>query len=354
MLRPRHRLAERLATGAGQLLLGLGLLVCVAPLFGYSLAVSWVLSWLALAGTVLLLLEVISPRVAAWHPPTPRVLLAGSCPHIRLFSEQLGPIAIQLPREHALGWLTDQPTRHLSDYVVIFDTCLHAAPPHPVLAGCSSPSLHGTFVCSGMTAAAKRLFDLLSAAILLSGCAPLLVSIALIVRLQDVGPVLFRQQRLGLHGSVITVLKFRSMQVAAGRDLLAPQAHRDDLRITPFGKWMRHWGIDELPQLINVLRGDMSLVGPRPHAVAHDLEYGAKVSGYTARPVITGLAQIRGRRGETQAISDMALRVHDDLEYVTCQSLWLDMFILLATPMALLRAAIGAVSRSVQRSCHPL
>ncbi|GAC1032246.1 hypothetical protein thsps21_30740 [Pseudomonas sp. No.21] len=345
LLRPRHRLAERLATGAGQLLLGLGMVVCVMPLFGYSLAVSWALSWLVLASTALLLLEVISPRVAAWHPPMPRVLLAGSCPHISLFSEQLGPIAMQLPREHALGWLTDRQTRHLSDHVVILDTCLHTAPPHPVLADCPSPSLHGAFACSGVTAASKRLFDLLSAAILLSGCAPLLVVIALMVRLQDGGPILFRQQRLGLQGSVITVLKFRSMRVAAGSDLLAPQARRDDPRITPLGKWMRHWGIDELPQLINVLRGDMSLVGPRPHAVAHDLHYGAKVCGYTARqaarPGITGLAQIRGRRGETRAVSDMASRVRDDLEYIRRQSLWLDLFILLATPMALLRSGHG-------------
>ena len=345
LLRPRHRLAERLATGSGQLLLGLAILVCVAPLFGSSLSVSWALSWLVLASTALLLLEVISPRVAAWQPPMPRLLLAGSCPHISLFAEQLGQIAIQLPREHALGWLTDRPTRHLSDHVVIFDTCLHAAPPHPVLGCCPSPSLHGAFACSGVTAAAKRLFDLLSAAILLSGGAPFLVLIALIVRFQDGGPVLFRQQRLGLHGSRITVLKFRSMRVAACSDLLAPQARDEDPRITAFGKWMRHWGIDELPQLFNVLRGDMSMVGPRPHAVAHDLYYGARVAGYTARqaarPGITGLAQVRGRRGETRAIADMALRVRDDLEYITCQSLWLDLYILLATPLTLLRSARG-------------
>lgn len=345
LLRPRHRLAERLATGTGQLLLGLGVLVCVTPLFGYSLSVSWGLSWLVLASTALLLLELVSTRFAAWQPPMPRVLLVGGCAHISPFAEQLGQAAVQLPHEDALGWLTDRPTRHLSDHVMIFDACLHAVPSHPVLGGCPSPSLHGAFACSGVTAAAKRLFDLLSAAILLSGCAPFLVLIALIVRLQDGGPVLFRQQRLGLHGSRITVLKFRSMRVAACSDLLAPQACDDDPRITPFGRWMRHWGVDELPQLFNVLCGDMSMVGPRPHAVAHDLYYGARVAGYTARqaarPGITGLAQVRGRRGETRAIADMALRVRDDLEYITRQSLWLDLYILLATPLALLRSARG-------------
>ncbi|WP_271103814.1 sugar transferase [Pseudomonas tohonis] len=345
LLRPRHRLAERLATGIGQLLLGLGMLVCVTPLFGYSLSVSWGLSWLVLASTALLLLELVSTRFAAWHPPMPRVLLAGGCAHITPFAERLGQAAVQLPREDALGWLTDRPTRHLSDHVMIFDACLHAVPLHAEPAGCPVPPLSGAFGCSGGVAAAKRLFDLLSAAMLLSGLAPFLLIIALMVRLQDGGPVLFRQQRLGLQGSRITVLKFRSMRVAACSDLLAPQACRDDPRITPIGKWMRHWGIDELPQLFNVLRGDMSMVGPRPHAVAHDLYYGARVVGYTARqaarPGITGLAQIRGRRGETRAIADMALRVRDDLEYISRQSLWLDLFILLATPLALLRSARG-------------
>lgn len=345
LLRPRHRLAERLATSAGQLLLGLGMLVCVAPFFGYSLSVSWALSWLVLASTLLLLLEVVSTRVAAWHPSVPMVLLAGGCPHISPFAEQLGQSAVQLPHKDALGWLTDRPTRHLSDHVIIFDACLHAVPPHAEPAGCPVPPLSGAFACSGRVAAVKRLFDLLSAAILLSGFAPFLVIIALIVRLQDGGPVLFRQQRLGLHGSMITVLKFRSMRVADCSDLLAPQARDEDPRITAFGKWMRHWGIDELPQLFNVLRGDMSMVGPRPHAVAHDLYYGARVVGYAARqaahPGITGLAQIRGRRGETRAIADMALRVSDDLEYIARQSLWLDLFILLATPVSLLRSARG-------------
>ncbi|WP_233473248.1 sugar transferase [Metapseudomonas otitidis] len=345
LLRPRHRLAERLATGSGQLLLGLVILVCVAPLFGCSPSVAWALSWLVLASIALLLLEVGSRRIAAWRPPMPRILLAGGCPHVGPFAEQLGMSAVQLSREDALGWLTDRPTRQLSDCVVIFDTCLHATSTHAVPTGCPVPPLHEAPACSAGTAAAKRLFDLLSAAVLLSGLAPLLVFVALVVRLQDGGPILFRQQRLGLHGSMITVLKFRSMRVAACSDLLAPQARDEDPRITAFGKWMRHWGIDELPQLFNVLRGDMSMVGPRPHAVAHDLYYGARVVGYAARqaahPGITGLAQIRGRRGETRAIADMALRVSDDLEYISRQSLWLDLFILLVTPLTLLRSARG-------------
>ncbi|WP_414158940.1 sugar transferase [Pseudomonas sp. BNK-45] len=345
LIRPRHRLAERLATGIGQLLLGLGVLACLAGLFGYSLSVSWSLGWLLLASVTLALLEVGNDRVAAWRPGVPRVVLAGACPHVSQFTEQHGQSAVRLSHEEALGLLTQQPSRQLSEQVVIFDTCLHATPPQHLEGGCPTLPIQDVHAFSPGAAAAKRLFDLLVAAVLLCGCAPLLVVIGLIVRLQDGGPALFRQQRLGLQGSIITVLKFRSMRVAAGSDLLAPQARLDDPRVTPLGKWMRYWGIDELPQLINVLRGDMSLVGPRPHAVAHDLHYGAKVCGYTARqaarPGITGLAQIRGRRGETRAVSDMASRVRDDLEYIARQSLWLDLFILLATPMALLRSGHG-------------
>ncbi|WP_409283594.1 sugar transferase [Pseudomonas protegens] len=345
LIRPHHRLADRLATAVGQLLLVLGVLACLAALFGYSLSVLWSLGWLLLAIVMLALLEVGNDRVAAWRPGMPKVLLAGACPHVSPFTEQLGQAAVRLSREDVLGLLTQQPTRQPLKRVVIFDTCLHATPLQGVQRGCPTPPLQDVHAFSPGAAAAKRLFDLFGSALLLCGCAPLLVVIALIVRLQDGGPALFRQQRLGLQGAIITVLKFRSMRVAAGSDLLAPQACRDDPRITPLGKWMRHWGIDELPQLINVLRGDMSLVGPRPHAVAHDLHYGAKVCGYTARqaarPGITGLAQIRGRRGETRAVSDMASRVRDDLEYIRRQSLWLDLFILLATPMALLRSGHG-------------
>ncbi|WP_225920034.1 sugar transferase [Pseudomonas vanderleydeniana] len=349
LLRPRHRLAERLATGIGQLFVLVGVLACLAGLFGNSLSVWWSLVWLLLSSVLLALLEVGNERVAFWRLGVPRMLLAGACSHVNLFAEQLGQTCVRLSREDALCWMMSQSTGQLPERVVIFDTCLHATMPHCERCSCPAWPVQDGHVLSSGAAAAKRLFDCFSALVLLSCCAPLLVVIALIVHLQDGGPVLFRQQRLGLHGSIITVLKFRSMRVAAGSDLLAPQACLDDPRITPFGKWMRHWGIDELPQLINVLRGDMSLVGPRPHAVAHDLHYGAKVCGYTARqatrPGITGLAQIRGRRGETRAVSDMASRVSDDLEYIARYSFWLDLYILLATPMALLRSG--------HRRCEP-
>jgi lipopolysaccharide/colanic/teichoic acid biosynthesis glycosyltransferase len=343
LLRSRHRLAERLATGIGQLVLVLVMLVCLAVLFGQSLSAVWVLGWLVLASAALLLLEIGSARVAAWRPALPKVLLAGCCTHVSPVAARLGQAAVRMSRAEALGWLTEGTTLHLAERVMIFDTCLHTVAPQGGRVGCPALPVEEIHACSAVTAAAKRLFDLLCAAVLLGGCAPLLVVVALIVRLQDGGPALFRQQRLGMQGARITVLKFRSMRVAAGSDLLAPQARLDDPRITPFGKWMRHWGIDELPQLFNVLRGDMSMVGPRPHAVAHDLHYGAKVVGYSsrqiARPGITGLAQIRGRRGETRSIADMASRVHDDLEYIARQSLWLDLFILVATPVSLLRSA---------------
>jgi len=345
LLRPRQRLAERLATNVGQLLIALALISSAAALAGYALPAGWALSWLAMAAVPLTLLELFNPRIAAWHPPSPRVLLAGDCQHVRQFAGQLPHKAVQLPREQAVGWLNDGQTRHLSDQVVIFDACLHAARSD---SHAHCPTLTGlqTRRRAAFRAAHKRLFDLICAAVLLCASAPVLLLVALRVRLHDGGPALFRQQRLGLNGERITVLKFRSMRVAAGHDSMAPQAVNDDPRITPVGQWMRHWGIDELPQLINVLRGDMSMVGPRPHAVAHDLYYGAKVAGYiarqAARPGITGLAQIRGRRGETPAAADMAARVQDDREYIARQSLRLDLFILLATPLALLRSADGA------------
>lgn len=345
LLRPQHRLAERLANNVGQLLISLVVVSSVAAFVAHAMPAGWALLWLVLASVALAVLEVFNDRITAWHPASPRLLLAGACQHVSQFAGQLQHAAVQMPREQAVSWLNDVQTRHLSDRVLIFDSCLHAPQAQEEQAGCPTAPERQAGNSSARSAAQKRLFDLLFAAVLLCGCAPVLLVVALIVRLQDGGPALFRQQRLGLHGSRITVLKFRSMRVAAGNDPLAPQACNDDPRITPVGKWMRHWGIDELPQLFNVLRGDMSMVGPRPHAVAHDLHYGANVAGYSSRqgvrPGITGLAQIRGRRGETRCAADMAARVQDDREYIARQSFMLDLFILLATPLALLRSANG-------------
>ncbi|MDR9754372.1 undecaprenyl-phosphate glucose phosphotransferase [Pseudomonas sp. SZMC_28357] len=175
----------------------------------------------------------------------------------------------------------------------------------------------------------------LLAIILLS---PVLLVIALAVKLNSPGPVFFKQDRHGWNGKVIQVWKFRSMRVHD--DLEVKQASRNDSRITAVGRFIRRTSLDELPQLFNVLQGHMALVGPRPHAIAHNNYYSGKILAYMARhrikPGITGLAQINGCRGETDTIDKMQKRVEIDLKYINNWSLWLDLKILVKTPFTLL------------------
>ncbi len=167
---------------------------------------------------------------------------------------------------------------------------------------------------------------------------PLLLLIALAVKLSSPGPIFFKQDRHGWNGKVIQVWKFRSMRVHD--DIEVKQASRHDSRITGVGRFIRRTSIDELPQLFNVLQGHMALVGPRPHAVAHNDYYSGKILAYMARhrikPGITGLAQINGCRGETDTIDKMQKRVEIDLKYINNWSLWLDLKILVKTPFTLL------------------
>ncbi|WP_045122554.1 undecaprenyl-phosphate glucose phosphotransferase [Pseudomonas fluorescens] len=175
----------------------------------------------------------------------------------------------------------------------------------------------------------------LLAIILLS---PVLLFIALAVKINSPGPVFFKQDRHGWNGKVIQVWKFRSMRVHDDREVV--QASRNDTRITAVGRFIRRTSLDELPQLFNVLQGQMALVGPRPHAVAHNNYYSGKILAYMARhrikPGITGLAQISGCRGETDTIDKMQRRVEMDLHYINNWSLWLDLKILVKTPFTLL------------------
>jgi putative colanic acid biosynthesis UDP-glucose lipid carrier transferase len=180
---------------------------------------------------------------------------------------------------------------------------------------------------------AKRAIDLaFSAALLVLLALPMLL-IALAIRLESPGPVLFRQQRQGFDHGVFELLKFRTMR----HDPQAPfaQARRDDDRVTPLGRWLRRTSLDELPQLINVLRGEMSLVGPRPHALALNAAFMQRIRRFAARhrvkPGITGLAQVNGWRGETDTEEKMAGRVFNDLYYIQNWSLWLDLKIMAAT-----------------------
>ena len=171
--------------------------------------------------------------------------------------------------------------------------------------------------------------------------APLLVVIAALIKLDSRGPVFFRQRRRGVNGQVIEVVKFRTMHVLEdGANV--PQATRNDPRVTRVGRVLRRLSLDELPQIINVLRGEMSLVGPRPHALTHDQEFAEILARYPnrqqVRPGMTGLAQIEGFRGEIETADQLAKRLEKDLEYVERWSLWLDLRILLQTPFSCLFA----------------
>ena len=184
----------------------------------------------------------------------------------------------------------------------------------------------------------KAVMDRVAAALGILVISPLLIGTAIAVKLSSPGPVLFRQPRHGMNGEIFQVLKFRSMQMHD--DKAVKQATRNDARITGVGHFIRRTSIDELPQLFNVLKGDMSLVGPRPHAVAHNDYYSDKITAYMARhrikPGITGLAQISGCRGETETLDKMQKRVELDLHYINNWSIWLDIKILLKTPLTLL------------------
>ena len=182
---------------------------------------------------------------------------------------------------------------------------------------------------------AKRFEDIVIGIPALLAFAPVMLLIAIAIKLDSPGPVLFRQKRHGLNHRVIEVLKFRSMRVAADSPVVT-QAIRDDPRVTRVGRFIRRTSLDELPQLINIVAGDMSLVGPRPHALVHNEHYGEMLERYANRhqvkPGLTGWAQVNGYRGETQTPEDMRKRVEYDLVYITNWSLLMDLRILAATP----------------------
>ncbi|MDE2162767.1 MAG: sugar transferase [Alphaproteobacteria bacterium] len=170
--------------------------------------------------------------------------------------------------------------------------------------------------------------------------APLLVLLALLVRLDSTGSVLFRQKRLGHRGRPFAILKLRTMTVLEDGAAVV-QAQRDDARTTRIGRWLRALSLDELPQLLNVIKGEMSLVGPRPHALVHDLHYARLIANYQRRqdvkPGITGWAQINGLRGATPTVEVMSRRVDFDVWYANHASLALDLKILFRTPFEVFR-----------------
>ena len=184
-----------------------------------------------------------------------------------------------------------------------------------------------------------RVRDIVLGGLILVLLSPVLLIIAVAIRLESPGPVLFRQQRGGLHGNPFTCLKFRSMRVLEDGDDVRSAARGDD-RVTVVGRYLRRASLDELPQLINVVRGDMSLVGPRPHAVKHDRLYDRKFANYklrfNVRPGMTGLAQILDLRGGIDSDVAIASRIAADLNYIDRRSMILDFVIMVMTPVMLI------------------
>lgn len=197
----------------------------------------------------------------------------------------------------------------------------------PVVGICETPF-------TGTNELVKRISDVVLSSIILIVTSPLLLVLAIGVKLSSPGPVVFKQRRNGLDGNEIIVYKFRSMTTQDNGPVVR-QATRNDARLTPFGAFIRRTSLDELPQFINVLQGRMSIVGPRPHAVAHNEEYRRLIKAYMVRhkvkPGVTGWAQVNGYRGETDTLEKMQARVEYDLEYLRNWSIALDLQIIMRT-----------------------
>jgi putative colanic acid biosynthesis UDP-glucose lipid carrier transferase len=197
----------------------------------------------------------------------------------------------------------------------------------PVVAICETP-----FV--GFNSWLKRASDIVLASVILLLLLPVMIVIGLAVWASSPGPIIFRQRRYGLYGEQIIVYKFRSMKVTEDGAQVV-QAKVNDSRLTRIGAFLRRTSLDELPQFINVLQGSMSIVGPRPHAVAHNEQYRKLIKGYMlrhkAKPGITGWAQVNGLRGETETLDKMEARIRYDLDYLRNWSVWLDLWIILRT-----------------------
>lgn len=193
---------------------------------------------------------------------------------------------------------------------------------------------------TGINSMIKRISDIVLALLIQIPLTPIMLVIAAAIKLTSRGPIIFRQRRYGLNGEEIIVYKFRSMTVAEDGAKVT-QAVKGDQRLTRIGGFLRRTSLDELPQFINVLQGRMSIVGPRPHAVAHNEQYRKLIKGYMLRhkvkPGITGWAQVNGLRGETETLDKMAARIEYDLDYLRSWSLWLDIWIILRTVYVVLK-----------------
>jgi putative colanic acid biosynthesis UDP-glucose lipid carrier transferase len=242
------------------------------------------------------------------------------------------PLRAELKIKELLNQLTD--TTVIVKYIPDFFTfdLMHAK--WSELNGIPIISVFDTPLSSRTAQFIKRSEDILLSIIIMLLISPVLIAVAIGVKLSSPGPILFKQQRYGLNGKEIKVYKFRSMSTQDNGSFIR-QATKGDSRLTRFGSFIRKTSLDELPQFYNVLQGKMSIVGPRPHAVAHNEEYRKRIPKYMQRhlvkPGITGWAQINGWRGETDVIEKMEKRIDFDLHYINNWSLWLDIKIIILT-----------------------
>jgi putative colanic acid biosynthesis UDP-glucose lipid carrier transferase len=275
----------------------------------------------------------------------PREQFLGSIDHLPEYARkhrvELIYLALPLAAQPRIARLLDQLCDTTASVYVVPDIFLfdliQARIDHvnglPVLAVCETPFY-------GVNGIVKRISDLVLASIILLLIAPVLAALALAVKLSSPGPVIFRQRRYGLDGREIVVYKFRTMTVTEDGPVVA-QATKNDSRVTPLGAILRRTSLAELPQFVNVLQGRMSIVGPRPHAVAHNEMYRKLIKSYMirhkVRPGITGWAQVNGLRGETDTVEKMRARVDYDLDYLRNWSLGLDLKIIWKTIFVVLK-----------------
>jgi len=365
------------------MLLAAGYLTQFNTSFARNVMVTWIVLVPMTVIPVALLLHMERRRITMSRENVRSAVILGYAPHSRKLADQLkahpemctrmlgffddrGPERLGAMNDYALlGGLADlpdyvrthnvdvifiaMPIRHLDRVMNLLDdlhdstASIYYVPDVFVfdLIQSRSGDILGTPVVSlcetpfyGFRGVLKRCTDITFTLAGMIAVLPVMLLLALLIRVTSRGPVIFKQRRYGLDGHEIVVYKFRSMYVAEDGDEIW-QATRDDPRITPIGKILRSYSLDELPQFINVLQGRMSLVGPRPHAVAHNEQYRRLIKGYMMRhkvlPGITGLAQVNGCRGETRTLQEMEARVSYDLEYLRNWSPLLDLKILLLT-----------------------
>ncbi|MCE9649122.1 MAG: undecaprenyl-phosphate glucose phosphotransferase [Parvibaculum sp.] len=271
---------------------------------------------------------------------TPQVLLAGGLSDLIQTGQtvRIDEVLLALPMsdEHRLSKLVTQLSVLPADIRLCPDMAAFQMRPLGIVSYDGVPVLELVRKPLGDWAPFIKAFeDRFFAALALLLLSPLMICVALAIKFDSRGPIFFRQRRHGFNHQVITVLKFRTMRVTQDGPVV-PQASKNDPRVTRVGKWLRRSSLDELPQLMNVLAGEMSLVGPRPHALAHNEHYSALLETYANRhrmkPGITGWAQVNGYRGETDTPDKMRKRVECDLYYIENWSLWFDLKILLLTP----------------------